>query len=343
MRSISFAGDIIKDHADLFDFLRPIIYKYIKEASFVFLHTKQLMTQPKYLIIGGSTKCATTSLFKYLSDHPQVIGSAFKETRFFLDADYPLKPKISFSEGLAKYIDLFQPKENATIHLEATPDYLYSAGTPERVKSSLSSVRWIFILREPVSRIESWYKFARQNNLVNETVSFEDYVNTQLENEIITPDVPQHARVVDQSHYAKYLKKYEAEFSKDNILLLIYEELKSKPAEVMHAICRFADIDSSFYAAYQFEILNTTHVVKNARLHENYRGLKRNLRQKVFRAPFVHSVLRSAKRIVEPIYLTFNAKSKKSENNTLSEYRNLYKDDRAYIEEWIGRKLPWQE
>lgn len=304
------------------------------------MHAKQLMT-PEYLIIGGSTKCATTSLYKYLSDHPEVSGSTLKETRFFLDTDYPLKPKISFSEGLEKYTNLFQTKEKSHLRMEATPDYLYSPGTPERVKKSLVGVKWIFILREPVSRIESWYKFARQNNLVNETISFEDYVNEQLKNEIITPDIPQHSRAVDQSHYAKYLKKYAAEFSKDNILLVIYEDLKSKPSEVMQAICKFAGIDSSFYDDYQFEVLNPTHVVKNAKLHENYRGLKRNLRQKVFRAPLVHTILRTAKRWIEPIYLAFNAQAKKQEINTFSEYKNLYKGDRAYIEEWLGRKIPW--
>lgn len=299
------------------------------------------MTQPDYLIIGGSTKCATTSLFKYLSDHPEVSGSTLKETRFFLDPDYPLKSKISFSEGLDQYNGLFLWKENGHIRMEATPDYLYSAGTPARVKNNLGKIKWVFILREPVSRIESWYKFAKQNNLVNETVSFGEYVNEQLKNEIINPDVPQYARAVDQSHYAKYLKKYEAEFSKDDILLVIYEDLKSKPLDVMGAICKFAGIDSSFYSAYQFEVLNSTNIVKNAKLHENYRGLKRNLRQKVFRAPLVHGILRAAKRMVEPIYLAFNAQSKKPENNGLSEYKNLYRGDRAYIEEWLGRTLPW--
>jgi hypothetical protein len=300
-----------------------------------------MATQTNHLIIGGSTKCATTSVFKYLSDHPQVIGSTFKETRFFLDADYPLKPKIAFSEGLDKYDALFLPKGNATIRMEATPDYLYSAGTPERVKNNLNGVKWIFILREPVSRIESWYKFARQNNLLNENISFEEYVNEQLRNVNTSPTTPQYLRSADQSHYAKYLKKYTDVFSKNNILIVIYEELKSNPAKVMKTICTFASIDPAFYIAYEFEVLNSTHVVKNAKLHENYRGLKRNLRQKVFQLPFIHGILRSAKRMVEPVYLKFNAQSKRSENNKLSEYKNIYKTDRLYIEEWLGKKLPW--
>ena len=51
------------------------------------------MSLGRYLIIGGTTKAGTTSLHAYLSDHPQVCASSIKETRFFLDRDYPLEAK----------------------------------------------------------------------------------------------------------------------------------------------------------------------------------------------------------------------------------------------------------
>jgi hypothetical protein len=37
----------------------------------------------RYLIIGGAPKSATTSLFRYLADHPQVCPCGQKETYFF--------------------------------------------------------------------------------------------------------------------------------------------------------------------------------------------------------------------------------------------------------------------
>lgn len=50
-----------------------------------------------YLIIGGTTKAGTTSIFRYLSAHPDVCASSLKETRFFLDKDYPLPSTNRFN------------------------------------------------------------------------------------------------------------------------------------------------------------------------------------------------------------------------------------------------------
>ena len=61
------------------------------------------MATHHYIIIGGTTKAATTSLYFYLADHPNVCASNIKETRFFLDADYPLPVKYRLEDGLEKY------------------------------------------------------------------------------------------------------------------------------------------------------------------------------------------------------------------------------------------------
>jgi len=53
----------------------------------------------EFLIIGGTSKAGTTSLYTYLADHPQICPSALKETRFFLDSDYPLPVSRCFNEN----------------------------------------------------------------------------------------------------------------------------------------------------------------------------------------------------------------------------------------------------
>ena len=37
----------------------------------------------QHAIIAGVNKCGTTSVFRYLADHPDVCASSIKETRFF--------------------------------------------------------------------------------------------------------------------------------------------------------------------------------------------------------------------------------------------------------------------
>ncbi|MBV7338510.1 sulfotransferase [Chloroflexi bacterium TSY] len=41
------------------------------------------MTEHQYLLIVGTPKSATTSLFRYLADHPDVCCANRKETYFF--------------------------------------------------------------------------------------------------------------------------------------------------------------------------------------------------------------------------------------------------------------------
>ena len=55
------------------------------------------MDRNQYLIIGGSTKCGTTSLFNYFEFHPGVCACSMKESRYFLEPEYKLiaqKPRL---------------------------------------------------------------------------------------------------------------------------------------------------------------------------------------------------------------------------------------------------------
>ena len=68
-------------------------------------------------------------LFTWLVDHPEVCGSVFKETRYFLDPGHPLlDPRSNYHEhGMAGYASHFRDCDGASARLilEATPHYLY--------------------------------------------------------------------------------------------------------------------------------------------------------------------------------------------------------------------------
>ena len=73
-----------------------------KNTGVLVLRKKMALTKNaadyRYLIIGGTTKAATTSLFIYLADHPSICAATYKETRFFLSSDYPLPSKYRYRE-----------------------------------------------------------------------------------------------------------------------------------------------------------------------------------------------------------------------------------------------------
>jgi hypothetical protein len=72
------------------------------------------------VVIAGTVKSGTTSLFTYLSWHPDVCVSSVKETNYFTPIIYD--EKIS---NLENYYSFFEHCNESLITLEASPRYLY--------------------------------------------------------------------------------------------------------------------------------------------------------------------------------------------------------------------------
>jgi len=307
--------------------------------------TSSSLKEHSYLIIGGTTKAATTSLFSYLAAHPQVCASSLKESRFFLDADYPVLSKYKFEDGLDKYEKLFQHCHDAqSLRLEATPDYLYSPATPQNIKSSLPKVKLAFILREPISRLISWYKFAKQIGQLPPNLSFEDYLQEQLQAIKAELPRPQHMRALEQGRYSVYLKPYFDLFSQDNIHIAFQEELSRQPTFVLKEFCDFVNIDPTFYSDYHFKILNSTKAMKNTDLHRLYMQFRFQVRKSVYNKPAVRAILRQLRMLFEQFYFRINTQP--SEQivipSSVKEILNAYyRQEAQELASLIGKAVPW--
>ena len=121
------------------------------------------------VIIAGAAKCGTTSLFHWLSDHPEVCASKEKELCFFYDKDWPLwNKKVKYNyhlNGLEKYQNLFEhcKSVNAKVVIEATPNYLYSRTALNVIPTLNPRPKILFILRKPSDRVYSIYQFFKNN------------------------------------------------------------------------------------------------------------------------------------------------------------------------------------
>lgn len=300
----------------------------------------------RYLIIGGTTKAATTSLFFYLKDHPQICAANWKETRFFLDADYPVpsRSKYRFEDGLDTYDQFYTHCTNMNVRMEATPDYLYSQDTPQKIKKSLSGAKIIFILREPVSRLVSWYKFAKQNNFLPEKMTFDEYIRLQLEYDG-EDKKEQHLLALEQGRYSVYLNSYISLFGNDRILVVFYEDLSNNPMSVLKEICAFAGITPDFYNNYDFKVFNRTETLKSSKIHSLYIKLRVSVRKRSHNKPYIHFVFRHLRQIFEPLYLYLNARS--PENLMISSpaenfLKDYYKGERQALEKLLRKTIPWR-
>ena len=299
-----------------------------------------------YLIVGGTTKAATTSLFTYLTDHPAICAATYKETRFFLSSDYPLPSKYRYSGDAEEYASLFPNCDETQLRMESTPDYLYCEKARQRIAEFLPQAKLVFSLREPISRLMSWYRFAKQIGKLPQTVSFDTYIQW-LFNAIDSnaEKTEQHLQTLQQGCYATYLERYFNRFGPARIHILFYEELAAQPAVVMANLCDFAHINADFYTDYAFKVTNRTEKMRNSKLHQKYREFRFRLRQWTHDKPIIHNPLRTIRRAIEPIYLRLNTQSDKEiQLSKATQHRlvDYYQHDSNALAELIGRPLPWK-
>lgn len=297
----------------------------------------------KYLIIGGTTKAATTSIFYYLKDHPQVDSSSVKETRYFLDLNYPLKRPFKF-DGIDGYRRLF--KGEGEVRMESTPDYLYSQNTPEKIKKCLlqNEVYFVFSLRDPIDRLVSWYKFAKQNNFLDSNISFEEYVDIQ-KNSPCDVGTPQHLRALEQGRYFSYLQNYTETFK--YIKVVFYEDLKRDEVSTLKEIASFSGLEPDFYNNYKFKVTNKSRSLRSPKIHSLYIGMRDSVRTYSHRAPFFHKFLQILRKGFDSFYYKINEVKETEEitmnPSTLAFLKDYYSEDIAMMERYYDLPRSWKK
>jgi len=112
-----------------------------------------LSAPPNFLILGAA-KAGTTALYEMLQQHPQVFLPYIKEPMFFSHDE-------NYQRGLDWYVATYFGKaRDYPARGEATPHYLYWAEkSAARIASCFSQreMRFIVILRNPITRAYSWY------------------------------------------------------------------------------------------------------------------------------------------------------------------------------------------
>jgi hypothetical protein len=292
------------------------------------------MTLPN-AIIAGSTRCGTTSLFQWLSDHPDVATSRQKETNYLLDSDHPQVRKCAnyHTNGIQGYQDLFPTGAAATrVVLEATPQYLYAKTALEVLPSLPGPPRLIFVLRKPGQRVYSAYQFTR-NNLadLDRGVSFSRYI------QLAKNDRAELSRLAPQNHfmlgneirysrYVEYLSAWLAHYPKERVRALLFEDLKADPKGFVNGICEFLDIDPRFYDRYHF-------TVKNEMMRIQYQGFHRNVLKVAKYFPWT-----GLRKILRPLYLGVqydSAPVPPEDLQTLAELEQEYKEANAQLAELL--------
>jgi hypothetical protein len=124
------------------------------------------------LFIAGVPKAGTTSLFRYLALHPEVHPSNPKEPGYF----HPFK--IDDRErDLDFYVKCFSGYSGQKYAIEATPGYFYGGKESANAINKYSpNSKIILVLRNPVDRLFSFYKYKKSLGHISDTLTFEAYI-----------------------------------------------------------------------------------------------------------------------------------------------------------------------
>ncbi len=221
----------------------------IRKSRLDFLRkiSSPLRILPDFLIIGGN-KCGTTSLFKYMIEHPCILAPTNKEINYFnrFYENGTMWYRSHYPTFLSKLYYKMKTKTKI-ITGEATTHYLTKEPkTPYRVKKLVPSIKLIVILRNPIDRAYSQYNMLAIQQ--REPLSFEKAIAFAMQNPNQTDKKLILAENLNMTNdysylrrgiYVDDLKRWMNIFPKERFLILQTEEFNSKPNEVLNRIYKF--------------------------------------------------------------------------------------------------------
>jgi hypothetical protein len=201
-----------------------------------------------FALIIGSMKSGTTSIFNYLSQHPQIAGSRRKEPNFFSDDE-------NWNKGFEWYLQEWQDwnPQKHKIALEATINYTKYPVYPnaaERIYqlTDRANFKFIYVMRNPIERIESQYTYELGTPNKDKRITFLSKKDKSIEIEI-------DEEILETSKYAKQLDEYYKLFPKDTILIINFDDFKNNTRSVLKKICQFFDVNEN----YEFKNIEIIH------------------------------------------------------------------------------------
>ena len=196
---------------------------------------------PRFLILGQA-KAGTSSLFQYLSEHPDMVPPLVKEPQYWSQ---------NFHLGQEWYESLFPrlAEGGSRFTGEGSVTYLLDPQAPKRVFEAMPSVKLIVLLRDPVSRAYSEYWMNRRVGRTDET--FQEAVTRELQGVPICPlDPPDEGdRQIPLGYLVRSaalpcLKRWMRQFPREQMLVLRNEDMSGDLSGTLRRVCQFLEVTS---------------------------------------------------------------------------------------------------
>jgi hypothetical protein len=177
-----------------------------------------------YVMIIGAMKAGTSSLFRLLREHPSICAAQAKEPEFFSQHQ-------GHALNVSHYEDLFPSRsEGHSFYLEASTGYTKypeERDVPLRIKKQGLNPRFIYLVRDPLSRTLSHLNYAVLNNHAWASDPLFGFY------------------AVTFSMYYTQLSQYIAHHfpDTDRYFIADFDDLKARPAELTDEIYRWLELE----------------------------------------------------------------------------------------------------
>lgn len=194
------------------------------------------MKLPDFIILGAG-KGGTTSLYKYLQQHPQIFLPDKKELYFFAFEGEENPNGVTRFED---YQAMFQNAPDDKVIGEVSSVYLFRPKAPERIKKYVPNAKLIAILRNPTDRAFSSYLMHVGDRHPS---IFDSQTGKLIE---FAEIVRNRGYFIQIGFYYEQLKRYYDRFDSDRIKIYLYEDLVSDNEKLVRDMFHFVGVDETF-------------------------------------------------------------------------------------------------
>lgn len=182
------------------------------------------------VFLAGCQKTASTWIYHCFKEHPEVFVPEKDALHFFT---------INHFRGLDWYAKLYEQAASNQVLVDPTPSYIRDPKAAQRIFEYNSDAKLIFSLRNPIDRAFSHYWHMKRKGLISYTfedaVSYGGFGNIDL-----------YQNWIQSGMYLEQLQPFIDLFPRDQLKVVLFEDLKTDPKAFIQEIFQFMDIEASF-------------------------------------------------------------------------------------------------
>lgn len=184
-------------------------------------------------IVAGMPRGATTFLYHYLSQHPDIFLPFRKEVNYF---------STNYERGLDWYHSLYSGMKEELIAGDISPPCFLDEGSIDRIKKYNSNAKIILVVRNPAEWAVSFYHQFKSFSY--DVPTLEEYLIHGYRSKI----GDQHLDInFSGSWITDRIRKFQDEFGK-NILIYDFSYFKENPLSILKQLENFLSIRDYFTA-----------------------------------------------------------------------------------------------